>query len=101
MESTNITTAILDKKLESYNFENRNFCAEGEITVTITLGEYRELVTKAAISQSAIDKANSDKYERELENKNLKEENSALKAELYELKKSFDNVVNVEEENEP
>lgn len=86
----NITTkdVILDKKMDGYSFEKKDFVASGEITVTITLGEYRRLIADNATAQQRIDKANEDKYKRDAENDALKEENSKLKAELYELTKA-------------
>lgn len=43
-----------------------------------------------AISDAKIAEANNDKYDRNLENKQLKEENSELKQEIYELKKELE-----------
>ena len=77
------------KKEADYGKEN-NYIAEGEITVTITLDEYRSLVECKATRDSAISNANSDKYERSQENQRLKDENAALKAELYELRKQIE-----------
>lgn len=88
MADTIISSAILDKKLDDYHYENENLIAEGEITVTITLYEYRKLVKADATAESRIAKANEDKYSRESENDRLKEENARLKAELYELQKN-------------
>ena len=48
MENVNICEAVLDKKLEGYSFETKNFVAGSEITVTITLAEYRNLVANDA-----------------------------------------------------
>ena len=90
MENTTIKDVILDKKMEKYTFEEQNLLASGELTVTVTLGEYRKLIKDVATAQSRIDKANEDKYARESENLKLKEENSKLKAELYEMKKSLE-----------
>lgn len=88
MENTVVKDVILDRKIDRYNFEDDNFLASGELTVTITLSEYRKLVKDCATAQSRIDKANEDKYKRDAENDALKEENSKLKAELYELTKA-------------
>lgn len=74
MESLNVTNAILDKKLNNYGYEHKDFIAENEITVTITLSEYRNLIKEVATKQNDIDKANKDKYERDSENKKLKTE---------------------------
>lgn len=80
----------LQEKKMDYSFESKNFIIDGELTVTITLSEYRELVSSKATKQAEIDKAEDKKWERDSENKKLKEENAKLKAELYELKKKLD-----------
>ena len=90
MENTSTINAVLEKKLDSYYSDIKDFVAPQEITVTITLREYRDLVEKNAVSKDAIDKANKDKFEREAEIKALRDEVAALKAEIYELKKSAD-----------
>lgn len=89
MSAENMATVdlILDKKTESYGFEKNDFVAPSEITVTITLGEYRSLITKAATADEAIRKAEADKYSRDADNKRLKEMVEALRAELYDLQK--------------
>ena len=88
MENTTIKDVILDKKMDGYGFEKKDFVASGEITVTITLGEYRQLIKDCATAQARIDKAEDDKYSRNAENEALKKENAELKAELYEMKKA-------------
>lgn len=88
MENTVVKDVILDKKIDKYSFEDNDFLASGELTVTITLSEYRKLVKDCATAQVRIDKANEDKYKRDAENTALREENSKLKAELYELTKA-------------
>ncbi|MEA4922200.1 MAG: hypothetical protein VB031_02395 [Eubacteriaceae bacterium] len=67
-----------------------NYVAEDELTVEITLAEYRDLVRDVALRDKDVKMAEEDKYERETENRNLKEENDALKAEMFELKKELD-----------
>lgn len=91
MENVNVCETILGKKLDDYAFDKNNFVAASELTVTITLSEYRSLVAANATRKADVDKANIDKYERENENKRLKEEVSRLKAEIYELKTVIDN----------
>lgn len=87
VESVNVTSTILNKKIESYRWEANNYVAEGELTITITLAEYRELVASHATKQHDIAKANEDKYKRDDENRMLKEEVEALRAKIYELQK--------------
>ncbi len=84
-ESVNVTSTILDKKLEQYRWEAKDYVAENELTITITLAEYRALIASDATKQYDIAKANEDKYKRDTENKMLKEEVEALRAKLYEL----------------
>ena len=90
MDNTTNIDVVLKKKIDEYGTNFKDFVASHEITVTITIAEYRDLVSKCATRQKDIDDANRDKYTRESENKALKEENARLKAELYELKKSTD-----------
>lgn len=45
--------------------EKHNFVGEGEITVTITLAEYRELVKEVAKKDKDIDEAKMKRYEAE------------------------------------
>ena len=89
METNN---KIFEKKTDSFSTNWDNFSVPGELTVTITLNEYRELVRNNATRQQAIDDAKADKWARDNENKNLKEENSKLKNENYDLKKAVDSL---------
>lgn len=77
------------KEVDRYEDSANNYFGENEIRVTITLNEYRELVSVKATTDSRVKKAEEDKWSRENENKNLKEENARLKAELYELQKKL------------
>lgn len=99
MENTVVKDVILDKKIDKYDYKSEDFLASGELTVTITLSEYRKLVKDCATAQARIDKAESDRYERNSENEKLKEENNRLKAELYELKKASE-MIDVSESEE-
>jgi len=87
MENVAIKDIIFDKKSANYDFKADNFVASGEITVTITLHEYRQLIKDCATAQQRIDEANNNKYTRDAENEKLKKEVSELKAQLYELNK--------------
>ena len=89
-ESVNVTSTILDKKIEHYDWRAKDFVAEGELTITITLAEYRALVASEATKEHSISKANADKYERDAENARLKEEVNSLRAKLYEIQNNCD-----------
>lgn len=80
-----VKNVVLEKKLENYYFEEKNFSAPGELMITITLKEYRELVQKVATSDERIKVADNDKYERNKENESLKKEVEELKSKLYEI----------------
>ena len=88
-EIVSTTNAVLDKKIGDYRFANENFVAPQELTVTITLAEYRDLVGKVATRDADIDKANTDKWKREDENKKLRDEIANLKEKLYELQNNM------------
>lgn len=92
-ESVNITSAVLDKKMEGYSWNAKDFVAENELTITITLAEYRELVKSQATKQHDIDEANKNKYERDAENKRLREEVEMLRAKIYEMREASGRVV--------
>lgn len=83
MDNNNVNI-ILEKKLESYGAENKDFIAPQELTVTITLNEYRTLVTETATKTEDIKEANRERYKYKTENEKLKEEIAELKAKLYE-----------------
>jgi len=72
------------KDFNTYKQSENNFVANQELTVTITLNEYRNLIGEAAKATTRIEEANKDKYTREEENRKLKEEVSRLKGLLYE-----------------
>lgn len=90
MENTNITNTVLEEKLDGYSKNLDNFTAPQELTVTITLNEYRHLVSAVATAKVDIDKANQDKFTRDQENRKLNEEVAGLKAKLYEMQKALD-----------
>lgn len=94
MENTVVNNVVLDKKFDGYmsSSDLHNFIAPQEITVTITISEYRELVKKVATRDADIDKAESDKYERNRKIEELTKENAELKAKLYELQSNMNNV---------
>lgn len=94
MDSMSIKDVVLEKKLNTYSSNEDNFKVSQELTVEITLNEYRGLVRSDATRKEAIDKANSDKYERENKIKELTAQVESLKAENYELKKALEEANN-------
>lgn len=61
-----------------------------ELTVTITLNEYRSLIADQATMYTQIEKAEEKKWERDNENDRLKKENEQMKAEMFDLKKKLE-----------
>ena len=75
---------VLDRKMDAGRYgggDLHNYVASQELTVTITLSEYRELVSGIATKDKDISIANDDKYKREQEIKDVKAANDTLKAE--------------------
>lgn len=88
---------VLEKKLNDYNSNNEDFLAPQELTVTISLSEYRDLVSKSATREAAINEANSEKWKYRNENEKLKEEVAKLKGQLYELTTEYELTMEKEE----
>ena len=84
-----IEESLLNKKLNSYSSELKDFQAENELTVEITLNEYRNLIEEKAISEYKVKKAEEDKYTRNEENRKLKQENKELEMKLFEYRKQY------------
>ena len=100
MDNVKVENIILEKKMDNYGNNKDDFVAPGEFTVTISLAEYRSLVSSNATRNEAIKKAEDDKYDRNQENKDLKRQIEELKAENYELKKRIENLIGYEESND-
>lgn len=82
-----IADTLLEKKLDYYGGGDKadNFIVPHELTVTITLREYRELITKNAVSQASLDKCNRMRYELEKEIESLKKENDMLTRKIIRM----------------
>lgn len=70
----------------SHNDISNDFAIPGEITVTITLNEYRALVSANAISEKKISELNSKLYDAQGKASALKQEREKLVNEIAELK---------------
>lgn len=76
--SQSFDALVLDKKINAYG-DNKDFVAPRELTVTITLAEYRALVSSDSKSRAEIDDLRSAKWKLEAENKKLKDALETLK----------------------
>ena len=77
--------AVQDKKLDAYDWESNDFLASQELMVTITLGEYRALISEKAVADEKILASNKKALDSEAIIKELKKEVDRLKAENYDL----------------
>ena len=83
--SFNVCETILNKKLDNYYSENNDFVASGEITVEITLAEYRDLVKSKARMDYELEKARNERYELDKKNAELKKEIKMLEDKVYKF----------------
>lgn len=90
MEGNKTTERITDKKMDGYGSDLNNFVGEKELLVTITLNEYRELVSEVAKKKKDIDEIRDAKWKAEAENKNLKKEVEELRMKINELLLKYD-----------
>ena len=93
-----IEESLLKRKIDSYSSELKDFQAENELTVEITLNEYRKLIEEKATADYRIKKAEEIKYTREDENKRLKKENKELEKQLFEYRKQYGELVEPNED---
>jgi len=80
---------VLQKKLDNYHSELNDFVSPQEITVIITLNEYRSLISDKATSSERISTADRARYEANERSNNFKNENEMLRAELAEVKEKL------------
>lgn len=86
MENT-YTDKVIDMKFDKYSYdEEKNISAKGELLVTITLHEYRDLLQKEAKIEASNER--SAKYKLETEIKELKREVEHLNAVIAALSTS-------------
>ena len=81
---------ILEEKLNSYSSSRiNNFVVSQELTVTITLREYRELVENKATADTKISEAVRKRIDIEEENAELKKRIEKLSAKLLEDENTY------------
>ena len=93
-----IEESLLKEKLDSYSSELKDFQAENELTVEITLNEYRKLIEEKATADYRIKKAEENKYTRDEDNRKLKQENKELEMKLFEYRKHYGELVEPSED---
>lgn len=83
---------ILEKKTEGYGYGVRdNFVVPGELTVTITLYEYRELIKEKAEADGKLNKKDHEIWELRDKLRKVEGEYNALKDTLGGICKTEEN----------
>ncbi|MDR5603939.1 hypothetical protein RCO12_10890 [Staphylococcus coagulans] len=85
MTEINTTNHYYTKDFDAYKQTEDNFVANQELTVTITLNEYRNLITEKAGFEQKIDKTRNQYYEKCNKVDELEEEIKSLKEKIYNL----------------
>ena len=89
MESISEETQALAKKMSKWDGPEDNFVATGEITVTITLSEYRDLIKEKATKGTEIQELRNSKYAADEQLKAAKAEIAELKEQIVRLKSLY------------
>lgn len=83
--SDKVVDELIERKVSGYYGEGNNFTIPHELTVVITLKEYRDLVKSNAIKEHEIDKIRSEKDELNEELKSYKTENDMLTRKIMRM----------------
>ena len=98
-EQTDIlTNPVLQKKIDGYRIDN--FAVPQELTVTITLSEYRELVTTKAVCDSKVSEATQARWKVETERDDLRRTLTEVKDTLERVRNDLSVANNRNEELE-
>ena len=82
-----VVDELLDKKIRDYGSNEINFTIPHELTVTITLKEYRTLVESKALKEDEISKIRSEKYKLQEKINQLETENDLLTRKIMRMDK--------------
>lgn len=82
---------LLDHKLSRYGSNDNDFVAVKELTVTITLNEYRQLISAKATKEQDIDKIRSEKWKVQEELNEANKKIERLCTQLYEKEEENNN----------
>lgn len=78
-----ITNPVLQKKIDGYRVDN--FAVPQELTVTVTLSEYRELVANKAVCDAKVNEAIQARWKVEKERDNLRTTLTEVKGTLEQV----------------
>ena len=94
-----LTDALIEKKTNCYS-DSKNFALASELTVEITLDEYRNLVKSVSVSEYENEKLIHRLYDAEKREEKLKIENGNLKNDLVNYISKFGKISEVESDVE-
>ena len=84
-ETIKTTEHYYTKEFNSYNNSENNFVANQELTITITLNEYRKLIQEVARKEADIEEAKREKWKAQNVKSDLEKEIETLKDKIYQL----------------
>ena len=84
-ETIKTTEHYYTKEFNSYNNSENNFVANQELTITITLNEYRKLIQEVAKKEADIEEAKRGKWKAQNDKSDLEKEIEILKDKIYQL----------------
>ena len=82
-QTDTLVNPVLQRKLDGYHVDN--FSVPQELTVTVTLSEYRELVTTKAVCDSKVSEATQARWK-------VEKERDDLRTSLTEVKDTLESV---------
>jgi septal ring factor EnvC (AmiA/AmiB activator) len=83
--SDKVVDELIERKVSGYYGESKNFTIPHELTVTITLQEYRDLVKSNAIKEHEIDKIRDEKNKLNEKLESYKTENDLLTRKIMRM----------------
>ena len=90
---------VYTKNFGNYDQSEDNFVASQELTVTITLQEYRNLIKASALSHNKYDKLQSEKWEIDRELEKVKNQLGEANSKLAQIQTTTNFYENKDDEN--
>ncbi|MDO4728460.1 MAG: hypothetical protein Q4B43_05575 [Bacteroidota bacterium] len=90
----------LKKEVSGYADNADNYAIEKELTVNITLNEYRKLVKNNAVSEDRYNNLQDENWRIKKENEKLRKETEILKNEIIEARRETNTIGILNNESE-
>lgn len=95
-QTDTLVNPVLQKKLDGYRVDN--FSVPQELTVTVTLSEYRELVTTKAVCDSKASEATQARWKAERERDDAKNTLAEVRETLEKVRNDLNTVTKAKNE---